>query len=47
MLSVYMDVEIIDGQYVIDAPWLDEPVVAATFEDAYDAAKRIRYAKLA
>ena len=46
MISRNMEVEEIDGQIVIDAPWLDEPVVADTFEDAYDTAKRIRYAKL-
>lgn len=33
--SLEMDVEEIDGEYVIDAPWLEMPVSAATFEAAY------------
>lgn len=38
-----MAVEIIDGQYVVDAHWLKTPVVAATFEAAYELALRARH----
>lgn len=37
-----MVVEIVDGQYVIDAPWLKEPVCGETFEEAYELALRTR-----
>lgn len=30
-----MQVEVVDGQYVVDAPWLEEPVVADTWTEAY------------
>lgn len=33
-----MDVEIIDEKWVIMAWWLDEPVVADSFQAAYDLA---------
>ena len=35
-----MEVVLVDGEYLIDAPWLDEPVSAPTFEEAYEAAMR-------
>lgn len=31
-----------DGGYSILAPWLDEPVTAPTFEEAYELALRAR-----
>ena len=40
--SLDMSVEEIDGLYVIDAPWLREPVSAKTFEEAYEKALRAR-----
>lgn len=33
-----MVVEIIDGFYVIDAPWLSDVVKARSFEEAYELA---------
>ena len=36
--SLEMEIERVDGRYVIAAPWLDEPVVADSFEAAYEAA---------
>jgi hypothetical protein len=30
-----MNVDFVDGEYVIDAPWLKYPVTATTFEAAY------------
>lgn len=33
--SLEMDVEFIDGSWIIAAPWLDSPVQAPTFEIAY------------
>jgi len=33
-----MVVEIVDGVWVIDAPWLDEPVTGPTFEATYEVA---------
>ena len=30
------------GEYSVLAPWLDEPVVAPTFEEAYELALRAR-----
>lgn len=29
--------------YQVQAPWLKEPVLAATFEEAYEAAVRARF----
>jgi hypothetical protein len=37
-----MDVEIIDEKYVIMAWWLDEPVVAETFQAGYDLAVALK-----
>ncbi len=37
-----MVVEIVDGMYVIDAPWLKEPVIAPTWYEAYELAMRAR-----
>lgn len=34
--------QLADGSYVVDAPWLALPVVAESFEAAYDAALRSR-----
>lgn len=39
-----MDVELVDGRWIIDAPWLDEPIVDDTFEAAYERAMRARVA---
>ena len=33
--SLDMDVEFVDGQYIIDASWLKSPVIARTFHEAY------------
>jgi len=33
--SLAMEVELIDGRYVIAAPWLSVPVDAPTFAEAY------------
>ena len=42
MISLDMDVEFVDGLYIVDASWLEEPVVADSFEDAYEAALEAR-----
>lgn len=42
MISLQMVVEQVDGQWVIDAPWLEEPVVAASWYDAYNEAVRLK-----
>lgn len=39
-----MTVERIDGRWVIDAPWLQEPVIEESFEAAYHAAIAARRA---
>lgn len=33
-----------DGQYIVDAHWLEEPIVAATWTEGYWAAMRARFA---
>lgn len=38
-----MDVEIVDGVYIVYAPWLDEPVSASSWESAYELANRGRF----
>jgi len=30
-----MDVELVEDHWVIDAPWLDTPVIADSWEEAY------------
>jgi hypothetical protein len=43
--SLEMVVEIVDGAWIIDAPWLDEPVTAPTWYEAYELALRARWRK--
>ena len=33
-----MEVEKIDDEFIVDAPWLKSPVSAKTFEEAYELA---------
>lgn len=33
--SLKMSVDLVDGRWVIGAPWLKEPVMAATWIEAY------------
>lgn len=33
--SLLMTIEIVDGIWMVDAPWLKEPVTGATWHDAY------------
>lgn len=41
--SLAMHVEVLsDGRVSVEADWLDEPVVEATFADAYWEAMRLR-----
>ncbi len=35
VLSLLMQVTLVDGGYHITAPWLEAPVWAPTFEEAY------------
>lgn len=37
-----MTVERVDGVWVVDAPWLESPVLAPTFEEAYWQALKLR-----
>lgn len=43
--SLEMLVEFMDGQWWIDAPWLKVPVIADTFQAAYDLAVAARHAR--
>lgn len=36
--SLDMEVECVEGRWLIDAPWLDAPVEGETFEAAYEIA---------
>ena len=38
--SLELSVEVIDGEYLVDAEWLETPISAPTFEEAYWAAIR-------
>lgn len=40
--SLAMQVERVDGVWIVFAPWLTEPVVAATWAEAWEAAVRAR-----
>lgn len=40
--SLGMEVEVVEGVYILMAPWLTAPVSAKTFEEAYDKAIRLR-----
>jgi hypothetical protein len=40
-----MVVERVDDVWIIDAPWLDSPVTAPTFEAAYWAAVASRHSR--
>ncbi len=42
--SLEMDVEVVDGEYVLAASWLLEPIVAKSFESAYFRAVNARFA---
>lgn len=42
LYSLTMDVELVDGTWIISAPWLDEPVTGPTFEAAYERALMAR-----
>lgn len=43
-LSLAMTFELVDGEVEVCADWLEEPVRAATFFDAYWLAVRARHA---
>lgn len=40
--SLDMEFEQVDGRWMVDAPWLEEPLVADTAFEAYWAAARHR-----
>ncbi len=35
VLSLVMDIELVDGTWVLSAPWLDEPLMGPTWEELY------------
>ena len=41
--SLEMEVEVVDGRWIVTAPWLDEPIVDESFERAYERAVRARH----
>lgn len=45
LFSLAMRIEPVSTGYMISAPWLQAPVHAATFEEAYREALRLRSAK--